>query len=127
MTDTLVVPGVTGTSCRLIACVIIDSDKRDDLDLLKSLREELGVVRAYTSPCLSMLTEAKVKPGRLPDPVPARYVEILVSEAEADSVFEFVCEHARIDRLGGGAVIQMDAPFGSLYQLPEDIQDEPGG
>lgn len=128
MADPIDIPGVPGESCKLLTCVMVDSDKRDDLDLLKALRAEKGVIRADTSPCVSIsaLAEAKAKPGKLPEPVLARYVEVLVCAAEADSVFEFVCQNARIDRLGGGAVMQMQAPFGTPYSLPEGVPDEPG-
>lgn len=128
MTEPIDIPGVTGEPCKLITCVMVNSDKRDDLDLLKALRAEQGVIRASTSPCLSssLLAEAKTKRGKLPEPVLARHVEVLVAEAEADNVFEFVCQHARIDRLGGGAVMQMPAPFGTGYSLPEGVPEEPG-
>jgi hypothetical protein len=128
MTDPIDITGVAGESCKLITCVMVDSDNRADLDLLKALRAEQGVIRASTSPCLSssLLAEAKAKPGKLPEPAMARYVEILVGAAEADSVFEFVCQNVHIDHLGGGAVMQMPAPFGTLYSLPEGVPDEPG-
>jgi hypothetical protein len=51
-------------------------------------------------------------------------VTILVDEAEADAVFEFVCEVARIDRPGGGLVMMDRLAGATAFVLPESLPDE---
>ncbi len=128
MSEPFRISDIEGEACKLIVCIIMDSDKRQDLALLKRLRSEKNVIRATTAPCLSssILVEAKTRPGKLPEPVLARHLQILVSEAEADDVFDFVCENAGIDKYGGGGALVMPAPFGTMYRLPEGVPDEPG-
>ena len=117
-------PPVPGEACKLITCVMPDNGT--DLELLKALRAEKNVISANSSHCYgsSILVEAKTKPGKLPEPMMARLIQIVVSEQEADGVFDFVCENAGIDQLGGGVVFQCPAPFGTQYTLPENVPDE---
>ncbi len=91
-------PPVPGESCKLITCVMPDNGT--DLELLKALRAEKNVICANSSHCYgsSILAEAKTKPGKLPEPILARLIEIVVAEQEADGVFDFVCENAGIDQ-----------------------------
>lgn len=128
MSEEFRISDIEGEACKLIVCVITDTDERSDLALLKRLRSEKNVIRATSSPCLSstILAEAKAKPGKLPEPVLARHLQILVSEVEADDVFDFVCKNSGIDQLGGGGALMMPAPFGTMYRLPEGVPDEPG-
>ena len=117
-------PPVPGEACKLITCVMPDNGT--DLELLKALRAEKNVICANSSHCYgsSILAEAKTKAGKLPEPIMARLIQIVVSEQEADGVFDFVCENAGIDQLGGGVVFQCPAPFGTHYTLPEGVPDE---
>jgi hypothetical protein len=119
-------PPVPGEACKLITCVMPDNGT--DLELLKALRTEKNVICANSSHCYgsSILAEAKAKPGKLPEPILARLIQIVVSEQEADGVFDFVCENAVIDQIGGGIVFQCPAPFATPYALPEDVPDEVG-
>ncbi len=124
MTALHTTPPVPGDACKLITCVIPDDGT--DLTLLRALRAEKGVIRANSAHCYgnSILAVAKTRAGKLPEPILTRLVQILVSETEADDVFEFVCENADIDRQGGGIVFQSPAPFGTAYALPEGVPDE---
>lgn len=118
------VPPVPGEPCKLITAVLPDDGT--DLSLMKALRAEKGVIRANSTSCLanSILAEARTRPGKLPEPILARIVEVLVPEAEADDVFEFVCHNANIDHLGGGVVFQSPVPYCTAYSLPEGVPDE---
>lgn len=84
-------------------------------------------IRANCISCLALpvLTETKVRRGKLPEPLLARVIEVLVPEADAQAMFEFVCQHAGIDREQGGIVMQAPAPFCSTYVLPAGVPDEP--
>lgn len=117
-------PPVAGEPCKRITAVLPDDGT--DLLLMRALRAEKGIVRTNSTACsgLSILAETVVKRGRLPEPMLVRAVEILVPEAEADSVFAFVCQHANIDRPNGGVVMLGPAPFCTPYLLPEGVPDE---
>ena len=117
-------PAIPGEACKLISVAVPDDGT--DLRLLRALRAEKGVVRANSISCLgsSVTLETRTKPGKLPQPIMARFVEILVPESDADDVFEFVCRLAITGELGGGVVWQSVAPFCSDYVLPEGVPDE---
>jgi hypothetical protein len=118
-------PGVPGEPCKLISAVV-PADDGTDLVILKGLREEKGILQAFSNSCLgrSIITEAKTRRGRLPEPVMIRLVEILVPESRADEVFEFVCKAARLDEPGRGAVWQTGAGFCTPFALPAGVPDE---
>jgi len=118
-------PGVPGEPCKLITAVVPDDGA--DLALMKALRKTKGVISANSTSCLALpvLKETKVRPGKLPEPLLTWVIEVLVPEADAQAMFEFVCQHAGIDREQGGIVMQAPAPFCSTYVLPEGVPDEP--
>lgn len=117
-------PPVPGEPCKMISAYIADDGS--DLELLRALRQEKGVVNANSLACkgLSILAKADAKPGKLPEPTLVRVVEILVPVADAEDVFDFVCRRAKIDRPGGGMVALSPAPFCTPYHLPEGVPDE---
>ncbi len=116
--------GVPGEPCKLISAVTPDDGT--DLSLMRLLREKKGVVSASSRACLtvSVLAVAQAKPGKLPEPSLSRVTEILVPEAQADELFELLCEHAQIKRSGGGLVFLRPAPFCTPYTLPQGLPEE---
>lgn len=118
-------PGVPAEACKLITAALM-ADDRTDLAILRGLRKEKGVLQAFSSSCLgsSITTEAKTKPGKLPEPVMIRLVEILVPESRADEVFEFVCQAARVDEPGRAAVWQSGPAVCTPFALPDGVPDE---
>lgn len=120
-----IAPPVPGEACKMITVVLADDGT--DLALMRALRTEKGVIRANSTSCFgsSILAEAKTRPGKLPEPMIVRRVEILVAEADVDEIFEFACQHADMGHPDGGVVFQSAAPFCTPYVLPEGVPDEP--
>src|SRR5689334_22288652 len=66
-------------------------DDGSDRHLLEGLWRDKGVTRADTVPvrAVAALLEAHTRRGRVPEPVLARLVTVIVSLAEADGVFGY--------------------------------------
>lgn len=109
---------------KLITCVLPDDGSHKLL--LEALHREKNITRAEVVSCLGMssLADANIKPGTLPDTFLARMVTVVVPQTKADSLFEFICEKARVDRDGGGVVLQSALATSTPYTLPEDVVEE---
>lgn len=101
-------------------------DDGTDRRLIKALRRDHGVMRADSVPVRSVaaLQQARTKRGRLPEPVLAKLVTVLVNETEADAVFDSIYVDAKLGRPGGGMAL-MERPLAvTTYVLPEGLPDE---
>jgi hypothetical protein len=98
-------------------------DDGTDRRLATQLLNELGVTRvdSVAVRAVAALQQAKARRGRLPEPRAARLVTIVVDPHQADPVFDFVFRAARIDRPGGGFVMQDRLPMASGYELPAGL------
>ncbi len=115
---------IAGEACKLICAAV--KDDGTDLEVLRALRSEKGVLRANSISCLSSSasSEARTKPGKLPQPTMGRLIEILVPDDQAEDVFDFVCGLVVTGELDGGVVWQSPAPFCTGYALPEGVPEE---
>ncbi len=111
---------------KLITCILPDDGSHKAL--LEALHQEKNITRAECFSCLGMssLADANIKPGTLPDTFMARLVTVVVPESEADVLFAYIYEKARVGREGGGAVLQSALPASTPYSLPEDVAEEEG-
>jgi len=108
--------------------LVVLPDNGTDRALIKALRQEKSVTRVDSVPvrAIAALQEAKTKRGRLPEPALARLITVVVTEAEADAVFDFIYKTAEMDRPGGGMVLMDRLSGATPFRLPDGVPDESG-
>jgi hypothetical protein len=111
-------------ACKLISCVLPDDGT--EKKLLRALRDERQITRANSTSCLGMavLADAKTKFGELPEPILVRKVDVVVPEADADALYDYIYAKARIGRPQGGAIWMGALTLTSPFSLPEGVPVE---
>ncbi len=109
---------------KLIICMLPDDGSHKAL--LKALYQEKQITRVEVISCLETgsLGNANAKPGTVADTYMGRMVRVVVPAAEADALFEFICENANMDREGGGVVLQHALVTSTLFSFPEGVAEE---
>ena len=104
---------------KLITCVL--TDEAGARLLVETLYGERQITRIEVVPCLASgnLTRDRKRAGTSPDATMAQLIKIVVPVAEADAVFEYIYEKARIGRPGGGVIFQYDLANSTPYVLPD--------
>ena len=109
---------------KMIVCMLPDDGT--DIKIMHQLRKEKGVTRAESIACrgVNNLQASKKRRGKLPEPTLYRILTIIVAEAEADDVFDFVHEKAQIGQPGRGVLVQTTILGATRYVMPDDVSEE---
>jgi len=111
-------------ACKLISCVLPDDGT--EKKLIRALRDEKQITRANSISCLGLeiLADARTKFGELPEPTLVRKVDVVVPEADAGDLYDYIYEKAHIGRPEGGAIWLGALTLVSPFSLPEDVPVE---
>lgn len=111
-------------ACKLITCVLPNDGTHKEL--IRALRDAKRIFRANSISCLgvAVLGDVVTKFGELPEPILVRKVDVVVPEADADDLYDYIYEKARIGRHQGGAIWMGALNLTSPFSLPEDVPVE---
>ena len=108
-------------ACKLITCILPDDGT--EKKLIRALRDDKQITRANSASCMgiAILADAKPKFGELPKPTLIRKVDVVVAEAEADELYDYIYEKAQIGRPQGGSIWLSALSLASPFALPGDV------
>ena len=115
---------LTLEASQVITCILPDEGIHRMLIL--DLRHEKGITRVESTPCrgIAALREARSKKGHLPTSTLVQVINIIVSVTEAEALFEYIYEKARIGRPGGGMLLLGKPIKTTPFSLPQDVLEE---
>ena len=108
----------------MIICTLPDDGT--DIKIKHQLRKEKNIARAESAACRGVhnLQTAKTRLGKLPEPTLYRVLTIIVTQAEADDVFDYVYEQAQIGQPDRGVLVQTTLLGATRYVMPDDVPEE---
>ncbi len=111
-------------ACKLITCVLPNDGTHKEL--IRALRDEKRIYRANSISCLgvAILGDVVTKFGELPEPTLVRKVDVVVLQADAHTLYDYIYETARIGRPQGGAICMGVLNLTSPFSLPGDVPVE---
>lgn len=111
-------------SAIVIICILPDDGT--DIKLMRQLKNDKAVTRVESIACrgVNNLQNAKTRSGKLPEPALYRYFSAIVTEAQADDVFNFIYHTAQIGQPNRGFMIQTTLLGATTYSMPDNVADE---
>ena len=111
-------------SAKVINCMLPDDGT--DLQLMRQLKNEKGITRVDSIACRGVqnLQQAKTRAGKLPEPALYRFLTVIVNETQADDIFDFIYQNARIGEPGRGVLLEATLLGATAYSIPDDVPDE---
>jgi hypothetical protein len=122
--DNFKTPATRLEPAKMLVCMLPDDGT--DIKIMQQLRNEKHVNRTDSIACrgVNNLQASKTRRGRLPEPTLYRILTIIVTEAEADDVFDFVHQIAQIGQPGRGILLQTTILGATRYVMPDDVPEE---
>jgi hypothetical protein len=113
-------------SAKMITCIL--TDEGQDMELLKDLRKEKGIITANTYQCRGFgpRLRRKYRLKRQTAGYSIRLVTIVVEEEQADALFEYIYYKVNFDHPCPGLIYQSDLLAATPYTLPAGVYDEKG-
>jgi hypothetical protein len=115
---------LTLEASQVITCILPDEDIHRML--IRDLHHEKGITRVESTFCrgIAAVREARTKKGRLPTSTLVQMINVVVSVTEAEALFEYIYEKARIGRPGGGMLLLGKPIKSTPFSLPQDVLEE---
>ena len=113
-------------AAKIITCIL--TDEGQDMELLKDLRTEKGILTANTFQCRGFgpRLRKKYRLRRQDAGYSVRVVTIVVQEEQADELFEYIYYKVNFDHPCPGLIYQADLLAATSYSLPAGVYDEKG-
>ena len=106
---------------KLITCIL---PKGICIDVVKSLKEEKGVVTANVNTARGLGKLTPLAYRGVGEQTEKEILTVAVPSEDADEIFGFIYNEARIDRPHGGLIYMSNLNCVSAYSLPEDLPEE---
>ena len=106
---------------KLITCIL---PKGICLDVVKSLKEEKGIVTANVNTARGLGKLTPLAYRGVGEQTEKEVLTVAVPSKDADEIFGFIYEEAMIDRPHGGLIYMSNLDYVSAYSLPEDLPEE---